>query len=85
MPTAKNQHTIFAGTQGIFSPDPDLFGPVTVEPIFPGSFQAKRKGYRWVCRTASGDVVFIPFRDFVVQERKNEGQTPLSVPAKDVN
>ena len=66
MPRAKNQLRILAGTTGIFAPDPELFGPVVVEPIFPGSFQAKRQGYRWVCRTASGDIVFIPFRNFTI-------------------
>jgi len=69
MPRALNQSTIFAGTLGQFTPDPELFGPLTVEPIFPGSCQAKRQGYRWVCRTESGDIVFIPFRSFSVIEK----------------
>lgn len=84
MPTAKNQHTIFAGTQGVFGPDPDKYGRLTVEPIFPGSCQAKRQGYRWVCTDVELNILYIPFRDFVVLEDSNP-KKPLTTQDCDVN
>lgn len=55
---------IFAGMRGYLRGAPRTI--LTIQPVFPGSFQAKRVGYRWVCLDPSGSLVFAPFRDFIL-------------------
>lgn len=56
---------VFAGMRGHLRGAPGTI--LTIDPIFPGSCQAKRFGYRWVCTDPDGCTVFAPFRDFILE------------------
>lgn len=74
---------IFAGMKGFLRGSPSTI--LTIEPIFPGSFQAKRVGYRWVCQDPDGNLVFAPFRDFILLpsiDSQSSDEKPLASEGK---
>lgn len=69
---------VFAGMRGTLRGAPGTI--LTIDPIFPGSCQAKRFGYRWVCTDPNGDTVFAPFRDFILEPSVETDEKPVELP-----
>lgn len=76
MTDSTSKPVILAGMKGFLRGAPRTI--LTIQPVFPGSFQAKRIGYRWVCLDPSGSLVFAPFRDFILLP-------PVEDPQKEVD
>lgn len=59
---------IQAGTIGYYKEDPEGFGPLVVQPLVHESILPARRGYRWIVKNSSGEVLFIPLRFFIPEK-----------------